>query len=123
MSTAAHGLVTEIETIRSTALAEFSDLSTIAEANDWEAKWLGAKGQVTLLMRKLGGLPQEERPVAGRATQQLRADLTAAFDPIRARLADEALNQQLASDAIDISLPGRSPVIGVAHPISTMIDE
>jgi phenylalanyl-tRNA synthetase alpha chain len=123
MSTAAHGLVTEIETIRSTALAEFSDLSTIAEANDWEAKWLGAKGQVTLLMRKLGGLPQEERPVAGRATQQLRADLTAAFDPIRTRLADEALNQQLASDAIDISLPGRSPVIGVAHPISTMIDE
>jgi phenylalanyl-tRNA synthetase alpha chain len=123
MSTAAHGLATKIETIRSAALAEFSDLSNLAEAHDWEARWLGAKGQVTLLMRKLGGLPQEERPVAGRATQQLRADLTAAFDPVRHRLANEALDQQLADDAIDISLPGRSPQIGVPHPISTMIDE
>jgi phenylalanyl-tRNA synthetase alpha chain len=123
MSTVEHGLNADIEAVRTAALAELAGLSDLAEANEWEARWIGAKGQVTLLMRKLGGLPQAERPMAGRSTQQLRADLTSAFEPIRGRLADEALTAQLATDAIDITLPGRIPQIGVAHPISTMIDE
>jgi phenylalanyl-tRNA synthetase alpha chain len=123
MTTTDHGLASEIEEIRTTAL---DDLGTLADANAasaWEATWLGPRGRVTLLMRKLGGLPQAERPLAGRAAQQVRTDLTAAFEPIRDRLANQALADQLANDAVDITLPGRRPEIGAAHPISVMIDE
>lgn len=123
MTTAEHGLSTDIESIREDALAALATLDSATAASDWEAAWLGPKGQVTLILRKLGGLPKEERPLAGRAAQQLRNDLTSAFGPIQERLANQALSDQLASDAVDITLPGRTPAIGAAHPISTMIDE
>lgn len=123
MSSDQHGLSQQIDTVRSDALASLATLDTAAAAGEWEAAWLGPKGHVTLLLRQLGGLPAGERPLAGRATQQLRADLTEAFEPIRDRLAQEALTSKLASDAVDISLPGRKPLVGAAHPISTMIDE
>lgn len=123
MTTTDHGLAAEIALIQNDALAALGTLDSHAAADEWEATWLGPKGQVTLLLRKLGGLPKEERPIAGRAAQQLRNDLTAAFEPIRERLANQALADQLANDAVDITLPGRTPVLGAAHPISTMIDE
>lgn len=118
-----HGLADDIATIHASALEELSSLDTMPLAAEWEIAWLGPKGQVTLLMRKLGSLPAEERPLAGRAAQLLRTELAAAFEPIRDRLSAEALSAQLVNDAVDITLPGRQPLIGAAHPISTMIDE
>ena len=123
MSTQVHGLSAEIERVRTDALQQLGSLTVAADAVDWETAYLGPKGRVTLLLRGLGQLPKEERPIAGRAAQQLRNDLTEAFTPVHDRLGSEALTARLASDAADISLPGRKPVIGAAHPISTMIDE
>jgi phenylalanyl-tRNA synthetase alpha chain len=123
MSTAQHGLSAEIESVRSDALQQLELLTSAMDAASWESSFLGQKGRVTLLLRGLGKLPVEERPLAGRAAQQLRAELTAAFEPVRIQLESDAQASQLAADAIDISLPGRRPTIGAAHPISTMIDE
>ncbi len=123
MTTVEHGLANEIDAIRTEALEALASLANAAEAAEWEAAWLGPKGQVTLLLRQLGSLPKEERPLAGRAAQQLRNDLTSAFEPINARLTEQAVANQLATDAVDITLPGRAPVIGAAHPISIMINE
>jgi phenylalanyl-tRNA synthetase alpha chain len=118
-----HGLSGEIETARSEALAALADMPDAATAEAWERQWLGPKGTVTLLLRGLGNLPKEERPIAGRATQALRAELEAAFAPVQERVQAAALEQQLASESIDITLPGRQPDIGIAHPVSQMIDE
>ena len=123
MSTVQHGLSQEIESVRSEALEQLAQLATAGDATAWEANWLGPKGQVTALLRGLGKLPVEERPLAGRATQQLRDELTASFAPVQERLSQAALVSALESDAIDVTLPGRTPTIGAAHPISTMIDE
>lgn len=123
MSTDVHGLTADIETIRTDALHELGTLTDEIAAAAWEAAFLGPKGQVTLLLRGLGQLPKEERPIAGRAAQELRAGLASAYAPVRERLHAQALRSQLASEAVDISLPGRQPTIGAAHPISTMIDE
>jgi len=118
-----HGLSEEIESARSGALAGLASLTDFDAAEAWERQWLGPKGTVTLLLRGLGKLPKEERPIAGRATQTLRAELEAAFAPVRDRLHAAALDAQLASEAIDITLPGRVPSMGIAHPVSQMIDE
>jgi len=123
MSTIQHGLTHEIETVHREAIEQLATLANADQAAAWEAAWLGAKGRVTQLLRGLGQLPKDERPAAGRAAQQLRADLVAAFEPVRQRLASEATARQLAMDAVDVSLPGRQPTIGAAHPISIMIDE
>lgn len=123
MSTVQHGLSSDIDTVKREALDQLDALETASDAANWENKFLGPKGLVTSLLRGLGQLPAEDRPVAGRATQQLRNELTTAFEPVRERLRNEALHVRLASDAVDVSLPGRVPTIGAAHPISIMIDE
>ena len=123
MSEEVHGLTTDIERVRADALEQLASLAAPTEAVAWEAEFLGSKGRVTLLLRGLGQLSKEERPIAGRSAQQLRSELTEAFTPVQERLACEALGTQLASDAIDVSLPRRRPAMGAAHPISTMIEE
>jgi phenylalanyl-tRNA synthetase alpha chain len=93
------------------------------DASAWEATWLGPKGRVNLLLRGLGQLPKDERPIAGKAAQHLRDELSAAFAPVHDRLAANALASRLADDAVDVSLPGRVPTIGAAHPISIVTEE
>lgn len=118
-----HGLTADIDSLRTSAKHELEALTTLEEARDWERQHLGSKGQVTALLRGLGSLPAEERPLAGRATQALRDELTSAFQPIIERLERLEIDRRLASEAIDVSLPGRQPIAGGAHPISQMIDE
>lgn len=118
-----HGVAQDIDALRSTALARLESLQSVADAGEWEREFLGPKGKVTGLLRGLGALPPEERPEAGRAAQRLRKDLEEAFGPVRERLSMEALAERLSADAVDVTLPGRQPTIGAAHPVSTMIDE
>lgn len=118
-----HGLAAKIAGVRSGALAELDGLSDYAAAGNWERSWIGPKGQVTLLLRGLGGLPKEERPIAGRAAQALRSELESAFAPVHDRLGQDATEARLASDSIDITLPGRLSPVGMAHPVSRMIEE
>ncbi|HWK79775.1 MAG TPA: phenylalanine--tRNA ligase subunit alpha [Thermomicrobiales bacterium] len=113
----------DLEGLKAEALASLQALATATDAEAWERDYLGPKGKVTALLRGLGQLPREERPEAGRAVQALKTDLSEAFAPVQARLAGEALAAQLDADAVDVTLPGRQPVIGGAHPVSMMIDE
>ena len=123
MPNESHGLSGQIDSLRDEALGKLEQLSTAADATEWEKEYLGSKGAVTALLRGLGKLPAEERPTAGRATQALRNELTEAFAPVKERLDAEALRQKLTEDTIDVTLPGRQPVVGAAHPVSKMIDE
>lgn len=119
----APGSAADLDTLRSEALERLSSLATAAEAADWERDYLGPKGAVKLFQRSLGSLPADERPAAGRAANELSKDLSAAFEPIKARLDAEALEARLTEDAIDVTLPGRTPVVGGLHPITEMVDE
>lgn len=123
MSIVQPGWSDEIEILRRESLDQLVALATIVEAAEWESTFLGPKGRVTLLLRGLSKLPVEERPLAGRAAQLLRNELATAFEPVQDRIRTESLKARLATDAVDVSLPGRVPTIGAAHPISTMIDE
>ncbi len=123
MSHVQHGLSMEVETLRADALERLNGLSSADDASTWEREFLGPKGRVTALLRGLGSLPAEERPLAGRAAQQLRQELAERFQPVKDALEQQALNQYLEADSVDISLPGRAPTIGAEHPVSRMVDE
>lgn len=123
MSQVQHSLTLEIERLRSEALERLDDLSSAEQSSAWEREFLGPKGHVTALLRGLGALPPEDRPHAGRAAQQLRQELVQRFEPVKDTFERRALVQQLAVDAIDVTLPGRTPTIGAEHPVSRMVDE
>jgi phenylalanyl-tRNA synthetase alpha chain len=79
---------------------------------------LGKKGSVTELLKSLGAMDPESRRTAGAKINEAKQALTAALDERRAALEAEKLAAQLASDAVDVTLPGRGQATGGLHPVT-----
>ncbi len=116
-------MATDILVLRDEAMGRLERLDSLEAARSWESDYLGPKGAIKTYQRGLGSLPAAERPEAGRAANDINRELTAAFAPVLERLESDALTAGMATDAIDVTLPGRIPSIGAAHPITRMVDE
>jgi phenylalanyl-tRNA synthetase alpha chain len=81
----------------------------------WNQQYLGKKGALTPFLRGMGKLPAEQRPKAGRAVNEVKQKLTAAFDTKQESLKEAELAASLAADAIDVTLPGRPVSAGKLH--------
>src|SRR5262245_41543824 len=113
----------QLEQIKSRAGEDLLEVTDLQGLDFWERQILGSKGDLTALLKQLGTLSAEERPVAGRAANAVKVELTTAYESRRAVLAAEAAEQHLVEDAVDVTLPGRPQIEGVAHPVSLMIRE
>jgi phenylalanyl-tRNA synthetase alpha chain len=112
-----------LDDLRARAVADLNIVADLDGVLAWERAFLGPKGEVTLFLRGLGALPAADRPLAGRAGNALKVELGERFEERRSVLAAANLDARLASDAVDVTLPGRAPTIGAQHPVSAMIDE
>ncbi len=83
--------------------------------------FMGKKGRVTDLMKGLGALSKEERPAAGQKINLVKQEIQSLITTKIQLLKDEELNQKLGSEAIDVTLPGRSTQLGNIHPVSRTI--
>ncbi|MEL7185928.1 MAG: phenylalanine--tRNA ligase subunit alpha [Pseudomonadota bacterium] len=98
--------------------------SQIDAANDLAAldavrvAYLGKKGEITARLKTLGQLPAEERSSAGQAINQAKQDVQSRLNARREALENAALEEKLAADAVDVTLPGRGTAIGGRHPVS-----
>jgi len=81
-------------------------------------KYLGKKGELTAVLRGMGALSPEERPVIGQLANEVRADIEAKLDARRESAAAEALQKKLESEKIDVTVPARKVPVGKMHPIS-----
>ena len=84
---------------------------------------LGKKGELTAILKQMGKLSAEERPVIGQLANQVRADIEAALTEKQEKLQAAALEKQLASEALDVTIPGNEQVVGKRHPLHTVQDE
>lgn len=84
--------------------------------------YLGKKGVLTERLKMLGKLPPEQRKEAGQAINQAKKSLNALLQKRKAELESAALEAKLASEAVDISLPGRRIAQGALHPVTRTID-
>src|ERR671913_320074 len=112
-----------IDDIRTRAMADLEAAASLDEIVAWERAFLGPKGELTLFLRGLASLPVDQRPIAGRGGNALKTELTAAWSARHAALVADDLEQRLTADAVDVTLPGRPPLLGASHPVSQMIDE
>jgi phenylalanyl-tRNA synthetase alpha chain len=101
------------------AIAASSDEKSLEQLR---VDFLGKKGSLTELLKGLGKLAPEERPAAGEKINQAKFQIQQALDARRDVLVQEALNKQLSSEKIDVTLPGRRQGRGGLHPISRTID-
>jgi phenylalanyl-tRNA synthetase alpha chain len=113
----------QLDDLRRRALADLAAASDAAASAAWEHAYLGPKGELTRFLRGLGALPAAERPVAGRAGNALKQELTAAWTDRDRMLRAADLDRRLAADAVDVTLPGRRPLLGAIHPVTRMIDD
>ena len=86
-------------------------------------KVMGKKGSLTELLRGMGSLPPEERPKAGQMVNQLRQELTERFDAREAAMEAAAKAERLAAERLDVTMPGKSRIVGGLHPLNRVLDE
>jgi phenylalanyl-tRNA synthetase alpha chain len=99
---------------------ESADLDLLEELR---VEALGRKGRISEMMRGLGALPAEQRKETGQTLNALKGEIGAAIEARRAVLQSAGLEQRLASETIDITLPARPQIQGRVHPISQTIEE
>jgi phenylalanyl-tRNA synthetase alpha chain len=90
---------------------------------DLRVQAVGKKGEISLKMRELGKMTPEERQVAGPALNALKDEINAALAAKKVALADAALEERLATEWLDVTLPGRDRRQGTIHPISQVTEE
>ncbi|ART79293.1 phenylalanine--tRNA ligase subunit alpha [Oceanisphaera avium] len=103
------------------AQAEILAVATAAELDDIRVHYMGKKGIFTEQSKALGKLSAEERPAAGQVINRAKQAVNDALNSKREALQLAELNQKLASETLDISLPGRRQAIGGLHPVSRTI--
>ena len=106
-----------------------SSIKAILEADDIElleslrVKYLGKKGELTGILRQMGKLSAEERPVMGQLANQLRGDIEAAIELRKAELGSKLMELKLESETVDVTLPGETSTLGHKHPMYNVLDQ
>ena len=98
------------------ALAELKALDSQTGLDDWYGRVIGRKGEVTLMLRRVGELPKEERPAFGRRANEVKQALEGAYQERAAQVKAAELEKSLRQGAIDVTLPGRAVQTGRLHP-------
>ena len=113
----------EVEALRATLLSVIEGASDLAALEEVRVQSLGRKGQLTERMKALGALDIEARKALGARLNTVKDDVTAALAARKDRLGAAALNQRLAAERIDVTLPARPEQEGRIHPITQVMDE
>ena len=108
----------ELQKILDQALQQFAAIGDEAELEQAKAKYLGKEGSLTVLLKGLGKLSAEERPAAGARINQVKQSIEAALQQRRDALQQSKLEQKLAAEALDVTLPGRGLGTGGLHPVT-----
>ncbi|USG64276.1 phenylalanine--tRNA ligase subunit alpha [Brevibacillus ruminantium] len=114
---------TRLQEMKQSALAQLGQVAEAAQLQELRVKYLGKKGELTELLRGMGSLIPEERPVVGQLVNEVRTALEDAFANKQASLEEAALTAKLTSQSIDVTLPGRPVQAGTMHPLSRIIEE
>ena len=113
----------QLNDIRVQALAAFEAADSLAALDALRVQYLGKKGELTGVLKQMGKLSAEERPVMGQLANQVRADLEAALEAQGKKLEAAALEQRLKDEALDVTIPGKSIKVGHRHPMYIALDE
>ncbi len=113
----------QLENIKNEALVKINEAKDLSELDAVRVFFLGKKGQLTSILRGMGSLSAEERPVVGQIANVVRETIEAGIaDKINA-IENKLLEEKLANESIDVSLPGKKVKIGHEHPLNIVLDE
>ena len=112
-----------IESIKATALEQLAKSTDLKELEELRIKFLGKKGELTGILKQMGKLSAEERPVVGQIANQVREYLESELTQKQAVLKEAATFAKLKLETIDVTMPGETHAIGHKHPLNLVLDE
>ena len=113
----------QIEQIKVNALKEIEQAKDLKELNEANVKYLGKKGELTAVLRGMGALSAEERPVIGSLVNVVRDELEKAISEKEEKFKAEEMEAKLVKEKIDITLPANKIKRGSKHPLNRIIEE
>ena len=112
-----------LNNILAAAKAELEQAQDAKALEDIRVRYLGKKGELTVILKQMGSLSAEERPVIGQLANQVRAEIESMLAETGAELKEKALEKRLMEERLDVTLPGKKQVIGHQHPLNLVLDE
>jgi phenylalanyl-tRNA synthetase alpha chain len=113
----------KLSKIEAAALQSATEAVTETELQQIRARYLGRKGEITAVMKDMGQLSSEERPLVGALANEVKDRLEAAFAERQEGLRQKLMQQKLADESLDVTLPGRQQRRGYKHPITQVTEE
>ncbi len=102
--------------LKSDALSQIADDK--ADLEQIRVRYLGKKGELTAVLRGMGSLSAEERPVIGQLANEVRANIEEAIAKRAEKMKEHALEVKLRSEKLDVTMPGKAPAMGHIHPLT-----
>ncbi|MBQ4865043.1 phenylalanine--tRNA ligase subunit alpha [Priestia megaterium] len=112
-----------LQELQQEAIAKVEAASALKELNDVRVAYLGKKGPITEVLRGMGKLSAEERPVMGALANEVREAIASKIEEKQTALEAAEVERKLASETIDVTLPGRPVKAGTHHPLTSVVEE
>lgn len=114
---------TQLEHIKNVAEQEISAAKTQKEVEEIRVKYLGKKGELTAILKQMGGLSNEERPVIGQLANEVRDFIGKSIDLAMNKIKKVELDKRLLDEKLDVTLPGIQRKLGHRHPLSIVLND
>ncbi|PZM67511.1 phenylalanine--tRNA ligase subunit alpha [Paenibacillus dendritiformis] len=112
-----------LQALRAEALEKLQQVKDANNLNELRVKFLGKKGALTEILRGMGGLSAEERPLIGQVANEVRGAIEQYIEEKQEAFQREETERRLQAETIDVTLPGRPMAQGAAHPLQKVIQE
>ena len=114
---------TQLEQLKIKAKKAMEQADTLDAVEQLRVAFLGKKGELTSILKQMGSLSAEERPVMGQLANEIRAFLEEEIENGKAELSKKALELKISSEKLDVTMPGKARAIGKKHPLTIVLDE
>jgi len=112
-----------LNSIKENARNELAAAGDLKALEALKVKYLGKKGELTSILKQMGKLSAEERPVIGQLANEVREDIEQFIKDRQSQLKSVQLEEQLKSETLDVTVPGKVKPLGKKHPMYTVLDE
>lgn len=112
----------KLELIKVAAKDALENATSLKELEEIKVRFLGKKGELTSILKMMGGLSPEERPIMGQKANEVRGFIEKTLEETRSVVKEKELEARLKAEAIDVTIDGKTKPVGKAHPLSKTLD-
>ncbi len=112
----------KLMSIKESAFNELTNADSSSKLEEIRVKYLGKKGELTTILRSMGGLSKEERPIVGKLVNEVKKEVEDKIEEKLNTIKEKEKNDKLASEVIDISMPGKKNIVGKRHPLDLTLE-